>query len=215
MTEEVVELDLLDRATVRRRARWVALAAVVVGLAAGGAVAALLSVPIGAAVLVALVVPVLLTAFGEARRSTTLQGARLVARGLRTRSVDLSAAGDLGVLVTTMRGMRTVSLMAQPAGGGRAVSVGLAMYRPLGRQGTGAAELGILQLRRLADALASTADAQALVLSELLVAQLKAEARSEGAENRPLYRVGELARGGRVAEKIDSQRLSSFVAGLD
>ncbi|MCP6423747.1 hypothetical protein NL463_31005, partial [Klebsiella pneumoniae] len=76
--------DLLDRATVRRRARWVALAAVVVGLAAGGAVAALLSVPIGAAVLVALVVPVLLTAFGEARRSTTLQGARLVARGLRT-----------------------------------------------------------------------------------------------------------------------------------
>ena len=213
MTEESVGLDLLDRATVRRRARWVALAAVAVGLLVGGVVA-LFSIPIGVAVLIVLVAPVLLTAFGEARRSTTLRGTRLVARGLRTRSVDLAAAGDLGVLVTTMRGMRTVSLMARPAGGGRAVSVGLAMYRPMGERGTGAAELGILELRRLADALAGTADAQALVLSELLVAQLKAEARSEGAEGRPLYRVGELARDGQVAQKIDSQALSSFVAEL-
>lgn len=209
-----MELNLLDRATVRRRARWVALAAVAVGLVVGGVVA-LFSVPFGVAALIVLVAPVLLTAFGEARRNTTLQGTRLVARGLRTRSVDLAAAGDLGVLVTTLRGMRTVSLVAQPAGGGRAISVGLAMYKPMGQQGTGAAELGILELRRLADALASTADAQALVLSELIVAQLKAEARSEGAENRPLHRVGELTRGGQVAEKVDFHRLSSFVADLD
>lgn len=213
MTEEPVELNLLDRATVRRRARWVALAAVAVGLLVGGVVA-LFSVPIGVAVLIVLVAPVLLTAFGEARRSTTLRGTWLVARGLRTRSVDLADAGGLGVLVTTMRGMRTVSLMAQPAGGGRAVSVGLAMYKPVGR-GTGAAELGVLELRRLADALATSGDAQALVVSELIVAQLKAEARSEGAERRPLYRVGELARDGQVAQKIDSQALGSFVADLD
>jgi hypothetical protein len=213
VTEEPVELNLLDRATVRRRARWVALAAVAVGLLVGGAVA-LFSVPIGVAVLIVLVAPVLLTAFGEARRNTTLRGTWLVARGLRTRSVDLAGAGDLGVLVTTMRGMRTVSLMAQPAGGGRAVSVGLAMYKPVAR-GTGAAELGVLELRRLADALATSGDAQALVLSELIVAQLRAEARGEVAERRPLHRVGELARDGQVAQRIDSQALGSFVADLD
>lgn len=214
MTEEQVALDLLDRGEVRRRARWVALVAVVVALVLGG-VAALFSVPLGVAVLLVVASPVLLTAFGEARRSTALRGTRVVARGFRTREVDLTSASSFDVLVTTMRGVRTVSLLVQPGGGGRAVSVALAMYRRMGQEGTGGRELGIVELRRLADALASTEDSQALVLSELVVAQLKAEARGEGAQGRPLHRVADLARRGQVAEKLESDAVTAFVAELE
>lgn len=213
MTQEPVSLDLLDRTAVRRRARWVALIAAVIGLVLGG-VAAVFSIPLGIAVLIVLVAPVLLTAFGESRRSTSLQGTRIVVRGLVSREVDLATAGGLDVLVSSMRGVRTVSLLAQPAKGGRAVSAALAMYKPMGQQGVGARELGIVELRRLADALASTGDSQALVLSELIVAQLKAEARGDGAEARPLYRVGELAKRNQVAEKLNSDSVTAFVADL-
>jgi hypothetical protein len=81
--------------------------------------------------------------------------------------------------------------------------------------GTGAKELGVYALRRLADALASTADTRALVLSELVVAQLRAEARGDAAADRPLYRLAALAPEGRVAQKLRPGDVSRFVTALD
>lgn len=210
---EAVSLDLLDRAMIQKRARLVAIVAVVVALVLGGMVC-LFSVPIGAAVACVVAVPVLLVVYGETRKSFSLDGTRVSSRGFRTRSVELSTAESLDVLVTNLRGVRTVSLLAKAPGNGRAVSVALAMYKDM-EQGTGGRELGVYELRRVADALASTPDTHGLVLSELIVAQLKAEARGDGAGSRPLYRIGTLAQQGQVAQRLYPDTVTKFVAALD
>lgn len=207
---ETVELDLLDRATVRKRARNVVIAALVVAAAFGGVVG-LVAGPVGFAVGAAVVaVPLLLLALGESRKTTWLRGGEVSVRALGTRTVDLRTADRLDLVITDVRGMRTVSLLVGGPPKGKAVSVALAMYA-----GTGGRELGVLALRRIADALASIGDTHALVLSELVVAQLKSEARGDGAAARPLYRLASLAPQGRMAQKLNPQAVAGFVTTLD
>lgn len=210
MSSEPVVLDLLDRKTVRRRAWVVALTALIIAAALGGVVG-LFAGPAGFGIAAAVVaVPLLLLAASEGSKTSWLQGTAVSVRSLATRTVDLNEAGSLDVLVTDTRGMRTVSLLVTGGPKGKTVSIALAIYA-----GTGGRELGVLALRRLADALASTGDTRALVFSELVVAQLRSEARGDGAADRPLYRLASLAPQGRMAQKIKSDAVARFVAALD
>ncbi|GAB2842256.1 hypothetical protein [Lentzea nigeriaca] len=203
-----LSLDLLDRVTVRKRARMVAIGGVMVALAFGAIVGFIGGRWAGiiAALIVAL--PVVLLAMSEARRTTWLAGTRVHVRGFGTRTVDLATADALDLLVTDMRNARTVGLFVR--GNKKAINIGLSMY-----SGMGGRELGIYQLRRLADALAARGDTPGLVFSELLVAQLRAEARGLAAPERPLYRLGSLAPSGRMAQKLHPDAVSKFVTSLD
>ncbi|SDP56740.1 hypothetical protein SAMN04487905_105246 [Actinopolyspora xinjiangensis] len=209
-SQEAVPLDLLDRRVVRRRAISVAIAAVVVGAAIGG-IAGLFAGTAGFFVpMTVLALPLLLMAFGEARKTYWLRGSEVAARAFGTRRVDLSRATALDVLITDIRGTRTISLVVTGPPRHRTLNVALAMYA-----GTGGKELGIYPLRRLADTLAGTGDTRALVLSELIVAQLKAEARGDAAADRPLYRLASAVPGGGVARRVSNTDVAKFVAMLD
>lgn len=210
MTEQGrIELNLLDRTTVRTRARYVAIAAVVLGAAVGG-VFGLFAGVVGFAIAgLVIAVPLLLLAFTEARRTVFLQDGAVSATVLGTRSVRLADAERLDVVVTDMRGARTVNLLVRGRSR-RALTVSLAMYA-----GTGGRELGILELRRIADALAAVGTPHALVLSELVVAQLRAEARGDGAPDRPLFRLASLAPEGKVAQQLKPEAVARFVAELN
>ncbi len=206
---ESVSLDLLDRSALRRRARNVGVAAVVVGAAFGGIVGLFFG-PVGFfATAGVLALPLLLLAVGESRKTYWMSGTRLFSRAFGTRVVDLTTAGRLDVLVTDLRGARTVSLLVSGPPKGKTLTIAVAMYA-----GTGGRELGVYALRSLADALASTGDTRALVLSELVVAQLKSEARGDAAADRPLYRLAALAPQGRVAQKLRSEDVARFVTAL-
>ena len=145
-----VELDLLDRATIRKRTRNVCIAALVVAAAFGGIVG-LLAGPAGFGIAVVVVaVPLLLLAFSESRKTAWMSGSRVSMRAIGTRVVDLHAAKRLDVVVTDMRGMRTVSLLASGPPNDKAITVALAMYA-----GTGGRELGVYALRRIAESTAA------------------------------------------------------------
>lgn len=205
---ERIPLDLLDPAAVRKRSRMVSIGAIMVAAAFGGLLGLIAGrVPglIGAGVIA---VPLLLLAWSEARRRVWLQGHVLSVRAFGTRSVDLRTAEDLDLLVTDVRGSRTVGLFVR--GNRKAINLALAIYA-----GTGGRELGVFPLRRLADVLAGRGDAKGLVFSGLLVAQLRAEARGEAAADRPLYQLGSLAPAGRLAQKLHPDAVSRFVAALD
>lgn len=206
---ETVPLDLLDRTMIRKRARNVGVVAIVLGCAFGGLVG-LLGGPTGFLVGAAVVaVPVLLLAWSEARKTYWLRGGRLGVRAFGTRVVDLADAERLDVLVTDVRGARTVSLLASGPPNGKTLNIALATYA-----GTGGREQGVYSLRRLADALAATGHSHALVLSELLVAQLRSEARGDAAPERPLYRLASSAPQGRMAQRVPAEAVSRFVASL-
>ncbi len=206
---QTVPLDLLDRGTVRRRARNVGIAGLVVGAALGGLVG-LFGGPYGFLITTCIVaVPLLVLAYSESRKTCWLRDTAVSVRAFGTRTVDLHSAERLDVLVTDMRGTRTVSLLVGGAPRGKVVTIALAMYA-----GTGGKELGVYELRRLADTLAGVGDAHGLVLSELIVAQLKAEARGDGAADRPLYRLASLAPQGRMAQKLHPDAVARFVAAL-
>ena len=210
MTEDAerIPLDLLDPATVRKRARMVAIGAVMVAGFFGG-VLGLIAGRVPGLVAVAIVaLPLLMLAWSEARRRVWLQGQVLSVRAFGTRSVDLRTADELDLLVTDVRGSRTVGLFVR--GGGKAINLALAIYA-----GTGGREQGVFPLRRLADVLAGRGDPNGLVFSQLLVAQLRAEAQGMAAADRPLYQLASLAPGGRLAQKLTPDAVSRFVASLD
>ncbi len=131
-------------------------------------------------------------------------------RALGTRTVDLAELTDITVLVADQRGVRTIGVLVQGGPRRRLVNVAVALYA-----GSGGRELGVYELRRLADALAATGDTRALVLSQLLIAQLRADARGEAAADRPLYQLASLVPAGRVPRRIGSDAVARFVAALD
>ncbi|WNV89298.1 hypothetical protein RM788_13635 [Umezawaea sp. Da 62-37] len=204
---ERIPLDLLDPVMVRKRARMVGLGAVLVAGFFGGLIGLIAGRVPGVIAFAIVALPLLLLAWSEARRRVWLQGHVLSVRAFGTRSVDLKAAEELDLLVTDVRGSRTVGLFVR--GGGKAINLALAIYA-----GTGGREQGVFPLRRLADVLASRGDARGLVFCELLIAQLRAEARGEAAADRPLYKLGSLAPGGRLAQKLHPDAVSKFVASL-
>ncbi|MER7012121.1 hypothetical protein ABT324_11915 [Saccharopolyspora sp. NPDC000359] len=206
---ESVSLDLLDRRTVRTRARNIVIAAVLVAAAFGGIVG-LFAGGAGFATAAAIVgVPLLLLALVESRKTLSLRDGQVIARALGTRVVSLKEANRLDLFVTDLRGARTVNLLVGGPPKGKAISVSLAMYA-----GTGGRELGIYALRRLADTLAANADTRALVLSQLIVEQLRSEARGDAPPQRPLYVLASAAPQGRVAQRLNPDAVSKFVAEL-
>ncbi|MEU6267274.1 hypothetical protein [Saccharopolyspora shandongensis] len=206
---EAVPLDLLDRKTIRTRARNVAIAALIVAAAMGGIVS-LFAGPTGFGITAAIVgIPLLLLAFAESRKTIELRDGELVARAMGTRMVEVKNAERFDLFVTDLRGARTVNLLVGGPPKGKAISVSLALYA-----GTGGRELGIYALRRLADTLAASADTRALVLSQLIVAQLRAEARGDAAPDRPLYRLASVAPPGRMAQRLHPDAVARFVAAL-
>lgn len=162
--------------------------------------------------IVALVVALLLgyLVVFTARRRVWLSDGAVLVRVWRTRRVEIAEAERIDLLVTDVRGMRTISLLFNARRRGRSAKVDLAVYA-----GTGGRELGVLALRRLANALMNNIEANGMVFSELLVAQLKSEARGDAAADRPLYRLAAAAPSGRFAQRFTMEAVSSFVAHLD
>lgn len=144
------------------------------------------------------------------RRRVWLEDGVVLVRVWRTRRVDIAQAERIDLLVTDVRGMRTISLLFNARRRGRSAKVDLAVYA-----GTGGRELGVLALRRLANALMNNIEANGMIFSELLVAQLRAEAKGEAAPDRPLYRLASSAPQGRYTQRFTMDAVSRFVARLD
>ncbi|MGH3877186.1 MAG: hypothetical protein ACRDSK_09140 [Actinophytocola sp.] len=207
-TPERIPLTLADQSGSRRRGCVALGVALVFGAAIGGLVGLLAGQT--AALITAAVVVLLLTLLSwvSNRRTIWLEGRHIRAKAIGTKSVELRAAERIELLVTDIRGTRTIGLLV--AGGGKTINLSLAIY-----SGTGGRELGILVLRRLADILASSENTSGLVFSQLLVAQLRAEAKGDAAADRPLYRLASLAPTGRLAQRLKPEAITRFVASLD
>ena len=209
MTEpDRTPLTLTDQTSSRRRGCVALGVALIFGAALGGLVGLLAGQTAGlitAAVIVALLT---LLSWVSSRRTIWLEGDLVVAKALGRKTVDLRHADRIELLVTDIRGTRTVGLLV--GGGGKTINLSLAIY-----SGTGGRELGILVLRRLADILAGSENTTGLVFSQLLVAQLRAEAKGEAAADRPLYRLASLAPTGRLAQRLKPEAITRFVASLD
>ncbi|EHY91358.1 hypothetical protein ACWGRK_08020 [Saccharomonospora azurea] len=153
--------------------------------------------------------PLLLLVLSAARRRMWLEGTTVTVRTWGSRRLDLATVSRMDLLITDVRGTRTVSLLV--TGGQRAaIKIDLAVYA-----GTGGRELGILPLRKLADAVVNNLDAGGLVFSQLLVAQLRSEARGDAAADRPLYRLASAAPSGKLAQRFSMEAVSRFVATLE
>jgi hypothetical protein len=174
--DELTALDLVDPALIAPRLRRVALIAAAIGIAVAVVVGLLVSWPIGLLVGAVIGGPTAISALLGLRRRIWMSGNVIHARRpLGVRRIDAAAA----LQVRTGR----VSQVALRVGDGDAVvTVPLALYTD-----TGGAELAVLALRRLADALAASDLAAAAAVSSVLVQQLRAEAREAGLEQRPLY----------------------------
>jgi hypothetical protein len=206
--KERLPLNLADESSARRRGCVAVGFALVFGAAVGGIVG-LLSNQTAALVTAAAVAAVLtLLSWISNRRRIWLEGDLVVAKAIGRKTVDLRRAERIELLVTDIRGARTVGLLV---GGGRTtINMSLAIYA-----GTGGRELGILVLRRLADILAGSENTTGLVYSQLLVAQLRAEAKGDAAADRPLYRLASLAPAGKLAQRLEPAAVTRFVASLD
>ncbi|NKQ52777.1 hypothetical protein HFP15_07770 [Amycolatopsis sp. K13G38] len=201
-----------ENAALRRRRLVSGLIGAVLFAAAFGGIAGLIGGRIAGLVVAAVVaLPLFYVVLYNVRRRLWLEGDKVLVRTWRTRPVSITGADRIDLLVTDLRGMRTVSLLL---GTGqhrrRRVKIDLAVYA-----GTGGRELGVLALRRLANALMNNIEANGMVFSELLVAQLKSEARGDGAPDRPLYRLASAAPSGKLAQRFTMDAVSRFVAHLD
>ncbi|WP_416562705.1 hypothetical protein [Nocardia testacea] len=163
---------------------------VAVGLALGiGVLAGLLfGPPAGLVAALVVAVPAVGYVVAVRRRRLSLHGTVVDARTLLgTRSLDIAAVTGVELLVYPGRLSRLVLRLT--AGPDRQV-VPLAMYTDAGS----GRELHLLGLRRLADALVRSELPAALSVADLLVHQLRAEARDAPLPQRPLYRAVTLTR---------------------
>src|SRR5690606_3747323 len=198
----------------QRRKRLVGALIVIVLLAAAvGGIVGLIAGRTGGLIAAAVVgLPLLLLTSYSLRRQVWLEGNDLVVRTWGTRRLPVAEATRLDVVITQVRGARTVGLLV---GGKRtSVKVDLAVYQGTVPPAAGR-ELGIVPLRRLANALMNNTEVNGMVFAELLVAQLRAEAKGDGLEGRPLYRLATAAPGDKLAQRYSMQAISRFVASLD
>ncbi|MFL6141969.1 MAG: hypothetical protein ACJ72N_08925 [Labedaea sp.] len=203
-----VSLNLAEPGTPRRRLGVAVAVTVVLGAALGGLVGLVAGRVPGLITAAALVLLLLGLTWLSGRRRLWLEGTRLVAKTIGRKAVDLRQAERIELMVTDVRGTRTIGLLVSASG--KTINLPVAIY-----SGTGGRELGILALRRLADALAASENTSGLVFSELFVAQLRAEAKGEAAAERPLYRLASLAPAGRLAQRLRTDAVTRFVASLD
>ncbi|RDI50657.1 hypothetical protein [Nocardia mexicana] len=183
-----VGLDLIAPELYAPMLRRLLLAAVTVGVLTALLLGLLVSWPVALLAGVMLGAPTALYAAAVQRRRIWLAGTVIEARTLfGVRRLDIAAAEGVEILVYPGR-LSRIALRITAGRGTQAVP--LAMYTDAGS----GRELHILGLRKLADALASSKLAAALSVSDLLIGQLRAEARDAGLEERPLYRAVQLVR---------------------
>ncbi|RSM73387.1 hypothetical protein DL991_32210 [Amycolatopsis sp. WAC 01375] len=200
-----------DDPKLRRRRGCSSIAGVVIFAAAFGGIAGLIGGEIAGLVVAGVIaVPLLYVMFYNLRRRVWLEGEALIVRTWGVRRIDLTAAERIDLVISDVRGTRTVSLLVNAGKRRKVAKVDMAVY-----SGAGGRELGILQLRKLANALLNNTEANGLVFSELLVAQLKSEARGDAAAERPLYRLASAAPSGKYIQRFTMEAVSRFVATLD
>lgn len=200
-----------DDARARRRRGLAGLIGVLFFAAAGGGIAGLFGGTVaGLVAAVVIGLPLLYVVLYNMRRRVWIVGNELIVRTWRSRRIDLVTAERIDLLVTDVRGARTVALLVNAGQRHTAVKVDIAMYT-----GTGGRELGVLVLRRLADAVINNTVANGMVFAELLIAQLRAEARGAGVAARPLYRLVSAAPAGKLAQRFPMDAVSRFVAELE
>jgi hypothetical protein len=203
-------LDLVPPAAARRGALVVGAGALIVAAAVGGVLGLLAGRTAGLIGAAVIGIPLLLLALSDLRKRVGLTGSTVRVRRILSRSADIRRAEKVELVVTDVRNKRTVSVFVAGPPSNRAVPVSLASY-----SATGGVELGILELRRLADAFVGAEHSSGLVVSELLVAQLRAEARGEGLQGRPLYQLASAVSQGKLARRVHPQALVKFVGDLD
>lgn len=193
----------------RRRTMSLLFVAVLIAAAVGGIFGLFLGRAGGLIAAAVVAAPMLLIVGYAARRQVWLDGGDLVVRTWGTRRIPVAEATRVDVVITQVRGSRTVGLLI---GGGTsgAVKVDLAVY-----QSGGGREMGVLPLRRLANALMNNIEANGMVFAELLVAQLRSEAKGDPLDERPLHRLAFAAPGDKLAQRYTLQAISRFVASLD
>jgi len=205
-------LPLFEEAPRSRRRRGISgLLGVLIIAAAFGGIAGLIGGQVTGLVTGAVVaLPLLYVLVANLRRRVWLEGNALLVRTWGVRRVDLATAERLDLVVGDVRGTRTVSLLVNAGSRRKVAKVDLAAF-----SGAGGRELGVLQLRRLANALMNNIEANGLVFGELLVAELKAEARGDSTADRPLYRLASAAPSGKLVQRFTMEAVSRFVATLD
>ncbi|SEP52487.1 hypothetical protein [Amycolatopsis saalfeldensis] len=200
-----------DDPKLRRRRGWSGmLGAVIIGAAAGGITGLIAGQLTGLIVAVVIALPLVYVVLYSVRRRIWIEGTTLLVRTWGVRRVDLVEARRLDIVISDVRGTRTVSLLVNAGRRGKVVKIDLAVF-----SGAGGRELSALQLRRVADALLNNTEANGLVFSELLVAELRSEARGGGAAERPLYRLASAAPAGRYVQRFPMEAVSRFVTTLD
>lgn len=205
---ERVALHGDDPALRRKRALSVLFGVLLISAAVGGVFGLFLGRTGGLIAAAVVALPLLYVLAYSTRRQLWLEGGTLVARTWGTRRLELSAVKRLDLLITQVRGTRTVALLV---GGERSsVKVDLAVYQAMGGR-----ELGVLALRKLANALMNNTEANGMVFAELLVAQLRSEAKGDPVDERPLHRLAYAAPGDKIAQRYTMEALSRFVASLD
>ncbi|TCP46295.1 hypothetical protein EV191_11492 [Tamaricihabitans halophyticus] len=207
---ERLSLDFGDTAAQKKRGRSGAAGVLIVAAAVGGVVGLIFGQAPALITATVFALPLLYIVWVQARRTVWLEGTVVGARTGGIRKVDLATASRIEVVITSVRGVRSIGLLVSGPPSGKSITVTLAMY-----SGTGGKELGILTLRRLADTLANNVDANGMIFSELLVAQLRAEARGDAAAGRPLYQLASIAPEGKLAQRFTMDAVSRFVANLD
>ncbi|WP_409492899.1 hypothetical protein [Amycolatopsis sp. cmx-11-12] len=200
-----------DDPKLRRRRGCSGIAGVVIFAAAFGGIAGLIGGEIAGLVVAGVIaLPLLYIMLYNLRRRVWLEGDTLIVRTWGLRRIGLTEAERIDLVISDVRGTRTVSLLVNAGKRRKVAKVDLAVY-----SGAGGRELGILQLRKLANALLNNTEANGLVFSELLVAQLKSEARGDAAAERPLYRLASAAPSGKYIQRFTMEAVSRFVATLD
>jgi hypothetical protein len=199
-----------DRASTRRRGCSGLIGVAILAAAFGGVAGLIGGRTPGLVVAVVVALPLLYVVLFNVRRRLWLEGSTVVVRTWRTRLIDLVRAERIDLLVTDVRGTRTVGLLINTGQRAKTVKIDLAVYA-----GTGARELEVLQLRRLANAIMNNTEANGIVFAELLVAQLKSEARGDAAAEKPLYRLASAAPSGKLAQRFTMEAVSRFVAMLE
>lgn len=208
-SNERIALSSEDAALRRKRTISGSIAVLLLAAAAGGITGLIGGQTAGLVAAAVIGLPLLYILAYTARRRLWLEGNTLIVRTWGTRRIDLATVKRIDLLITEVRATRTVALMVQSERGS-AVKIDLAAYSDLGGR-----ELGVFALRKLANALMNNTDANGMVFSELLVAQLRAEAREESADARPLYRLASAAPTGKLAQRYTMEAVSRFVASLE
>ncbi|WP_181773512.1 hypothetical protein [Amycolatopsis pittospori] len=200
-----------DDPKLRRRRGCSSIAGVVIFAAAFGGIAGLIGGEIAGLVVAGVIaIPLVYIMMYNLRRRVWLEGTTLLVRTWGMRRIELTDAERIDLVISDVRGTRTVSLLVNAGKRRKVAKVDLAVY-----SGAGGRELGILQLRKLANALMNNTEANGLVFSELLVAQLKSEARGDAAAERPLYRLASAAPSGKYIQRFTMEAVSRFVATLE